>query len=1062
MPRIPNKEDEDIKREKNVYIFLLKLVNITTSPLGDIEDLKEANITKKWGYTGNDAGRKFIERVLKGLKGEGKLPNLPLSRLVDILEGIENYWKEERDTNKSIPNSLKNLDKIRAIKKYCELSREEKQRLGFSIDFKTYIQENFINLSDNNVQSTKASFGIVKQEKYIDISEDIKPKNQKIEQEEAIVTLIKTKYINNLIKEVIQNEFSENWLNNNPGIVEEIQKKVKDEITVIAIKSGLEIARYNLHQLIPKNSEQSLKNFEEAYKKQWESQLFDKLIKNLTVNIIKSKIVTDKIPVTFRYLEIQKIGPLPFEDENSLINDKLLSLDPDKIATEEAFEIFQKNNGYRVIIHFRLTLEEKEENSKQNKKIDFFEEVSGISSILSLVRKALNRALLWDIDCLKEYFPVMQEVYVEDKFFGGDSLATVLSKSRGRLINIDDLKGLLKEEKTEDNNQNNTFVPLNFNSYIEGSDIVQSDYLGFDLIEAIAKSGFLARLRLIKETGIDPKSYRNDLKRRIEQNKNLLQGKKYLQSYPFSLLAMENHLNKTIIDHYRKEELQQWSKIAYQAQLFIIEAYLDEGLVKTAGKLLNELEKHDEKNCLTHLLKANYYLCQAQYNLLCHEDEREDIREKNQLIQACDDYLNKAEKELQQRLLEFFRIGEIAQGHLSPFYSYWTKIYLVKARLQLFFPKFLKNSLLQLQLPLLSLGRARVYYAPRDGNSYLYAKASLYQSLCYLMEAYTHQDNIKELSHQDCIDWAKKLIDQALLNYQDISQECYRDYTDNLFFDEQNQEKYGSLKIERPPFLNLIPPGESIEDTESNNEKNNSNLEVKVYKISCKLIKRNFTFQLGEDQSLKAPIDLFGQHSSLYFLALGMVKLCDNYDNYSEEELLDNLKDAYNYFVCSWAIAKGCSQLETDGKGEVCKLKRNFSELKIGNTKIEDKFNVSKLASVYFHRISEWMDLAKIFMAVCWSIIARQVSDTKPDFSVVEAILDEGGDVFSEIPHDFARGKFVSEQQKYNRHLESAFKRIKDYLRNDLEQFSNINPQESLLDLRYRMLENVFLRLRGD
>ncbi|MFM7790063.1 MAG: hypothetical protein ACKO90_18675, partial [Microcystis panniformis] len=107
---------------------------------------------------------------------------------------------------------------------------------------------------------------------------------------------------------------------------------------------------------------------------------------------------------------------------------------------------------------FRLKI--KKENKEEN--IDFVEEVSGISSILSLVRKALNRGLLWDISCLNIYFPVMQDVYTEDKYtedklFSGDGLASVWSKSRGRLIKSEDLKYLLENEEKND-----------FDSYVDG------------------------------------------------------------------------------------------------------------------------------------------------------------------------------------------------------------------------------------------------------------------------------------------------------------------------------------------------------------------------------------------------------------------------------------------------------------------------------------------------------------------------------------------------------------------------------------------------------------------
>ncbi len=1052
-----SRPQEDIKREERVYRFLLKLSNITINPNKPEERPKVRDITSKWGFTGNRTGQKFIERVLSNLYSNPKenkeaWPSLSLNRLVKILHGIETYWKTSETTD-SVPKILKKLDKIRAIRKYCELSREEKQYLGFSVDFKTYIQENFINLSDNYMGSSNQVFDNLPDGKYVVQEENDKDKD-------CVVTTIRGEYLDKLIKEVIKDKLSEEWLKNNLKIVNEIQDRVKKELTVIAVQSGLEIARYHLPKTLPKGCTQQ---FEKAYQKQWESQLPDEWIKQLTANIIENRKISDKIPITFRYLEIQKIGPLPFESEgdDTLINQDLLQHDPDKIATGEAFKIFRKNNAYKVRIHFRLTLEEKELDSKdkkiktKKKKIDFFEEVSGISSILSLIRKALNRGLLWDIPCLKDYFPVMQEVYIEDKLFGGDSSATVWSKSRGRLIELDDLKKLLK--KTEDNNGNACPLPFDIDSYIEGSDIIQSDYLGFDLIESIAIAGFHAHLKLIEQTGIAPNIYLRDLESRIKEKESLLKGKRYLRSYPFSLLAMEKHLEKTILNNYRNQPNTQWSKIAYEAKLFIIQGYLDEGLVKKAGRLLEEVEIIDKD--LSHFIKASYYLCQAEYSFLC--DENEVGKPKREIINDCQKYLEKAEDELRQRLLEFFRVGEMAQGNLSPLYYYWTKIYTMKARLSLFFPKFLKGeSVTELFPSLVSFGKARVYYAPREGDSYLCAKVSLYQSWCYLIQAYIGGEP-KGFDKETCIRWAKKLIDHALLNYQEASQECYRDYTDNFFSDDQNQNKYEPLIIQRPPFLNLIPsPGAIKDETDekSNSGEQSSNSRVKVHNISSELIKRDFVPESREEESTKGPIDLFGQHSSLYFFVLGMLELCDNY---SEENALNHLQEAYNYFVCSWAIAEGCSKLKKDG--DVFELNRKFDVLKIESIPIIDKFNVSKLRGLFFHRISEWADLAKIFLAVCQSIIAeKEEKDGNPDFSVVNAILNQARDVFSEVPQDFAKAEFVDDQTHYNRHLESAFKRIKAYLKDYMKDFSKKHREKSLLQRRDKMVKDIFFRLRGD
>ena len=246
---------------------------------------------------------------------------------------------------------------------------------------------------------------------------------------------------------------------------------------------------------------------------------------------------------------------------------------------------------------------------------------------------------------------------------------------------------------------------------------------------------------------------------------NLSIGTKYLRSYPFSLLAMEKHLEETIL--HSDQDKPKWSRNSYKAKLCIIEGYLAEGLIQRVENQLKELESHEKY--FSHFLKASYYLCWAEYIFLSHEDEVN--KTKQEIVKDCQDYLQKAENELRERFLEFFIIGEIAHGNLSPLYHHWTTIYIMRGRLSLYFPRFISQGVVTDVLPsLVDFDKARVYYAPRDGDSYLCGQASLYQSWCYLMQGYIG-DEQKGFDTKTCIDWAKKLIDQVLLNYQEISEE---------------------------------------------------------------------------------------------------------------------------------------------------------------------------------------------------------------------------------------------------------------------------------------------------
>ena len=102
------------------------------------------------------------------------------------------------------------------------------------------------------------------------------------------------------------------------------------------------------------------------------------------------------------------------------------------------------------------------------------------------------------------------------------------------------------------------------------------------------------------------------------------------------------------------------------------------------------------------------------------------------------------------------------------------------------------------------------------------------------------------------------------------------------------------------------------------------------------------------------------------------------------------------------------------------------------------------------------MDLGKIFMAVCKVILAEDSDSKNPND--IDDILSEVEGVFSKVPEDFIKAEFTCGQKFYNRHLQSQFKRIKDYLR-DSKRDDKI---QSLSQYRDEVVKNIFLRLRGD
>lgn len=1045
------RDQEDTARDAKIYTYLLHISGIKNNPQNLNINKLEADIAKKWKQTAN---RTFVRRVINYLypnlaknksSEQDALPALSLNKLVSILTAIEEYWKDEaknpnENDGQSIPEFLKDVDKLRAIRKYCELSREEKKELKLPVDFDTYVKDNFIS---DVITRNKPNIS--------NIPSNI-PKYIEREENNSKTKILNEAYIDNLIQNVIEKELQHEWTNKKNTILE-IKEKVKNEIKAIEMQSGLQAVKY-MRPIIG-NSNADL--FDEAFIKKWESCLPDELIERLTKFFVDNVKISNEFPIYFKYIEVEKVRTLPLyvkTEYNSvgLLNKELWKLEErkSKVVGEGINEFIDALGGRhacRVRVHFYLKFDEDKHKDLLNKykddldknfvkELHFFEEVSGASSIISLVRKALNRAVLWDLPSLKQYFPVAQEVYIapEGKLYGNDTLATVWSASRVRLVELEDVKSLLNLEKSNDNEIDSNLI--DFDSYMNGSDIFQGDYICFDMVEAIAVSGFYARLKTVKEIGVDSQIYLKELCDRIVAKKSLMKGKKRLWSYPFSLRVMESYLQKTILVKYSKNSNEPWSNLAYEAQLHIIQGYIEEGLTEVANFRLNQLESHIEY--FSHLTRANYYLCKATCDFLSGE-------EREHAISKCENFLDKASKELGERSLKFFRIGEFSQANLSPSFSYWASIYALKARISVFFPLFIQESVNNLIYPISLLEKARIS-AARDGNSDCYAKATLYQSWCYLMQAYIGKIREGEFAQSNCIEWARRLIDHALLCYSETSHKAYQDYLKDVVFYNNEQdvdriERFGGITVPSPPLLHPVFNMTSVHkiNEQTNHEETVSNNSNMVINIDSFLIKIHCS-------STGKVVDLFGQHSSSYFFSFGMLKLCDDYANTSDDEIIEKIKEANKFFVCCWAIAEGGAYLNE----ETNTIERNFKKLP------SDNYGVSTIRGLYLHRISEIADLGKVFTVVCKCIISKfQPLDNQNWNDIIGEIFPHEKGVISKIRDE--QLEYAKKQKHYNTHLKRHFENIVEYLRScESKNF------QSVQSCRKEILIGTFRRLRGE
>lgn len=407
-------------------------------------------------------------------------------------------------------------------------------------------------------------------------------------------------------------------------------------------------------------------------------------------------------------------------------------------------------------------------------------------------------------------------------------------------------------------------------------------------------------------------------------------------------------------------------------------------------------------------------MCQAEYHFLTDEsDENYQGRSNARLL--CQDYIDKAGKELKMRLLKFLRIDEFSQGNLSPSFSYWARLYFIQARLSLFFPTSLQEDIVKV---ITLLEKARIY-AARDGDSDFYAKLTLYQSFCYLLQAY--QGNQQAEFNQDkCIEWAKKLIDHGVSCYSESSKKAYQDYMNDVIWvhssniekDERGRrrrEKYGGIDVPQPPFIVIAFDNEKLQSDEK---------DEKTKKVAASLITiRKHEEDDDELVDLKDElIDLFGQHSAFYFFAEGMLKLCDNS---SETEFIEQIVEAKNNFICCWAIAEGGAFIDEDNK-----LMRNFKAL----DQVADEYQVANLRGLYLHRLNELADLGKLFTVICQFFIMK--SEMKQKWVELENLFNKNQTnrakgILSEVKDI----KYAEEQEYYSGHLKEKFKRILEELK---------------------------------
>ncbi|NCS09633.1 MAG: HypX (modular protein) [Microcystis aeruginosa G13-09] len=1063
--------DEDRKRDAAVYLHLLN--NLTDLDISeDNPKPNEYKIAKQWGQN-----RIFVRRVLRSVMGERyqekereeRIPSLSLGKLVTILTSLEAYWQGESAKNKDslaqkMINKFTQQEKERVLKKYAQLSLDERKKLGLLVHPEAGLLEQLKEIITDEIQQD--SLDVVSFYKQaINLYSSQKQQHSYLKSLDANDHLDIDEYFKlvNQITEYIQPRLKKYYqhlsTNSEQEIIKDLVDKILREVSRTEFQAGLRQIKTVVEQC-PDFVKNNLTS----------DSISNLFLESLSNSIIKNNLLGDKFPVYIDYLEIEKVKPLPlklYRGETGLINSHFLADNEDE--NRYYAQGLEKQIAYRVRVYFYVyppenwkpkpTLEEKEisqffKQEESNNRLEFCEEVVGVGSPIAHITTAINRFLFEGIDILKKqgYLPVTQKIVSEDKVIGNTRNSAVWSYSLVKLCKQKDVKNSLKDE-------------IDYNQIVADQELATGEFYGFDLLESAAKSALHARLRAIEKTGIDSQQYLQQLCQRIEEKYILKKAENWIKFYPFSLRAMQDYLEKKLFkDKYRNwdernfkevNNNQAWSMVAYEAHLAITQVYLQEGLYRIAKKYLEVIKPHIEKGRLDDkLLVSLYHICLFDYHFYTDlEDEERDHQERGSAIRKAEECLNIAEEYLQEYLKEYAIIGEYSQTNVHPFFYYLSRIYSHRAKIYLFFPYIAQLPSPKTHLliePLRLLEKARIY-AARDGDANYYAYWTVYQIWSYLITAYVGDTKLLkgQFTRQNCLEWAERLIKNALDCYGERGRKSYQQIKN--YSGKQTEFSISNIVYEQynDIYVQTIPPIIEI-------GKGSSHLDEFYQKIfqssqsQQKIIQLPMSALTYLDSNSDNKIYLFGIHASLLLFGLGLVELCkDNQEEGLEERILMAMKR----FTLGAAIA---SEGTVDEKrGEKTYLQRIFTEQKQNNNqKMPEDFQIRGL---YPHRLTQFTAKGKIFAATCRVILLlynyEKYNSYWPEVAYLLNDLHDAQTIIRSNNPDYSLG-----QNRYSGHLVQQFKGVKSYL----ESQKNSGKSGSLEEIRNRIVTDIFKILRGD
>lgn len=476
--------------------------------------------------------------------------------------------------------------------------------------------------------------------------------------------------------------------------------------------------------------------------------------------------------------------------------------------------------------------------------------------------------------------------------------------------------------------------------------------------------------------------------------------------------------------------------------------------------------------------------------------------------------LETAEKHLHVRLAKYFVINEESQGTFHPHYKYLAQIYFLRAKLFLYFPRCLPapspNSFYAVPTDwnpdarqrgrspqgelvngslLYLLEKARLY-AATDGDSERYACYTAYQSWAYIMASRQQQGlelRIRdghchsELSREDCLRWARRLRDDALIAYEDIGRHCYLKLKEKSGVSEHlirqrggSTSLFGLYQIETIPAIRetFKELGSRVIDQQG----------TKLLELDMSLLavsKESLGLSTKEDDS--GVIYLFGPTACHLFFARGMYhlmssdrdefELCEWSQDDPRADWQAKLREVYRLFSYAWAIADDGGEIENPDADDISptgatplRINRSFTPIHSGRLK-----DVAALRDLYPLRITEIAGLGRIFAAAC-ALFCRSL-ETEP---AQQHLLRQDVEGLLNDLHQQDRCQYLNQytgidgetpllnrQNRYNGHLAHHFARCQQIILERLDQLEQQPITQNVTVYRDQVIDQLFAVLRN-